>query len=279
MADYTDSKEGLGGQFHDNAVEVGWDAKEPLITPAQLRMRHLWGLNLYSAQKDPITGKPAVMDDPTLKEFIKEAVSLAEIEANIDIFPRQYTEKHAFDKAAHDSFGYMVLRHRPVYSIELLEMTPANEEAIFSVPLDWVDVGYLHQGQINLIPLTLASQAGSAAVTSTGGALFLTVFGHRHWIPSFWECKYTSGFKDMELPRALNQLVGVVAAMEVLSMLATTKANTNSTSLSFDGLSQSVSTPGADIYTPRLRELGEKRKWLCRKIQRAFGLGLMSNNV
>ena len=281
MADFENTKPGIGGVYPENADDLDWEYCEPLVTAAKLKQIHLFGLPLVSGVRDPFTNRAQVMTDTDLKEFIVEAMNLAELELNMDIMPKQFLEKHAFDKAAYDSFGYLMLRHRPVASIERLTVTPSNESDVFEVPPEWIDVGHLRQGQINLIPLTIALKSGTVVPLNTapGGATFLSIFGHRPWIPSFWKVGYTAGFPEGKIPRIVNQLIGVVAAMEVLSMLATTFARSTSQSLSIDGASQSVSTPGPELYNTRLQFLGEKRKWLRRKLQRLFNQGIIVDNV
>jgi hypothetical protein len=281
MADYTDSKDAIGASLPLNAVEQSWERVEPLITPEQLVKRHLFGIPLASAMKNAQTGRPDLMDPETIKEFISQAVSLVEMEVGIDIFQNQYQEKHAFDKAEYDNFGYFKLRHRPVSSVQSLEVVPSNQQAVFAVPLEWIDPGYMHEGQLNLVPLTIALKSGTTVPlnSSVGGATFLSIFGHRAWICSFWQATYTTGFKDGNVPKIVNQLIGTVAAMEILSSLGATYAKTNSTSLSIDGLSQSISQPGPNLFQARLKELGEKRMWLCSKIKKQFGLGTFVSNV
>lgn len=282
MADYTNSKTQNNTSLYPEAVnENGWDEVEPLITAAKVRRIHLFGIPLVSFIKNPMTGKPDVLDDPLIDEFIKEAIALAELESQVKMFPRQITEKAAFDKNLYESFGYMVLRQRPVSSIESLTVSPANEGDVFQIPNEWIDTGYLHQGQINMIPLTIALKTGTTVPLSgsPAGIAFLALFGYSNWIPSYWRCTYTVGFKDGKFPRIINQYIGVIAAMEILSMLATTYSRSTSTSLGIDGLSQSISTPGPDLFETRLKFLGDKRGWLQRKIQRLFNLGLTVDNV
>jgi hypothetical protein len=281
MADYTNSKDAIGASLPLNAVEQSWERVEPLITPEQLVKRHLFGIPLASAMKNAQTGRPDLMDPETIKEFISQAVSLVEMEVGIDIFQNQYNEKHAFDKAPYDNMGFLRVRNRPVSSIQSLEIVPSNQQSVFAVPLEWVDIGYLQQGQINLIPLTIALKSGTTVPlnSSVGGATFLSIFGHRAWIASFFQVAYTTGFKDGNLPKIVNQLIGTVAAMEILSSLGATYAKTNSTSLSIDGLSQSISQPGPNLFQARLKELGEKRLWLTNKIKRQYSLGTFVDNV
>jgi hypothetical protein len=281
MADYTDSKNGLGSVVHENEIDNDWTDLGPIITPEKLRRVHLFGIPLVSNIRDPITKRVQVMDDTLIKEFINEASSLAETESKLKIFPRQIKEKQAFDRAAYDQFGYMQLRQRPIASIEALTVTPSNEVDIFNIPLEWVDCGLLHLGQLNLIPLTISTKAGAVVPmgTSPGGATFLSIFGSRPWLPLFFEIKYTVGFPNGLVSKIVNQYIGCIAAMEILSVLAATYSRSNSTSLGIDGLSQSISTPGMELFKVRMEELSQKRKWILGRLQAAYNMHIIVDNV
>jgi hypothetical protein len=176
----------------------------------------------------------------------------------------------------------MQLRHRPVQSIQSMVIAAANEAKLYTINLEWIDIGFLHQGQISLIPLSLATQngvPGALATSQSGGAAFLSIWGNRNWINSFFEIEFTTGFKDGNVPRVVNQLIGVIAAMEVLSMLGSTFSGSNSSSLGIDGLSQSTSQPGMNRFANRLTELGAKRRWLVSRLQSNVGLGIIIDNV
>lgn len=277
---YTESKIGLGGIYPENVIAQPWDDLEPLISPEKLKRQHLWGIPLVSAMINPYTRKPDVLDNDQIKDIITEAAGLGELESKLDFFPKQYLEKHPFDRATYEMFGYFQLRHRPCSSLENLTITPSNETSVYTIPSSWVDLGLLHQGQINLIPLTLAIKNGGATASGgSGGAFFLSVFGNRAWVPSFFEITYTTGFPQGKIPKVVNQYIGVIAAMEILSMLATTYAKSNSANLSIDGLSQGVSMSGPELFGQRMKELGSKRKWLLRKLQSSFNMLIVTDNV
>jgi hypothetical protein len=281
MADYTLSSSGLGSMAQENQIDSDWTDLQPLITPDELKDLHLFGIPLVSAIRDPITSKPAVMTPPLIKKYINEAVMLAEEETKLAILPRQVLEKAAFDRAEYDSFGYFQLRQRPVASIQSLQVVPSNEMPVFDMPLDWIDMGLLHLGQINIIPLTIAVKSGAVVpiTTTPGGAAFLSVFGNKSWISSFWEIKYTVGYINGNLPKRINHLIGIIAAMEVLSALAATYSRTQSQSLSMDGMSQSISSPGPQLFMQRLQELAEKRKWLVGKLQSRHNSKIFISNI
>ena len=280
MADFTNSKKALGSALPENAVEASRQQVEPLLTVDQLKTRFLWGVPLVSATKDPMTGKSQVMTDDMLADLIESAVSQAELELKIDILPVQREEKQPFDINLYNSFGYFQLSHRPCSSVDKLSVTPSNELDVYVVPNDWVEGAYLQRGQVNIIPLTVAFVQGTyIPQQSSGGAAFLQILGNKAWIPAWWKIKYTSGFPDGMVPRIVNDYIGVQAAMEVLSMLALTYARTNSHSLGIDGLSQSVSTPGPQIFKVRLDELEERRKRIEKKIKAIFGYKIFSGTL
>jgi hypothetical protein len=279
MADYSKSKTGIGGVFPDNATETSWERLEPLVRPEQVQSRHLFGIPLVSAMKDPLTGKAQVYTPDMIRDTIDRAVSMVEQDVGIDIFPNVNKEKHPFDRNEYESFGYFRLHRRPCASIEVLSITPPSGSDIYRIPLEWVETAYMHTGQINLIPLGNAIAYGTPADVGSGGALFLNVLGNQPWIPAFWQVTYTSGFPDGMLPKVVNELIGTVAAMEILSALASTYARSTSHSLGIDGLSQSVSTPGPQLFKTRYEELEAKRKSLVKKLRTQYALNLFSGNV
>jgi len=282
MADYTDSKPVLGDVFPVNAVESTWQRTEPLITPEQLRRKHLWGLQLISQMPDPRTGRAMEMTDDDIGSFIDSAVGLAEAETGLIIFPTKFKEGHAWDRQEYDSFGYFKVRKRPVYSIDRITVTLSNGDAIYEVPKDWIEVANAQWGQINIVPLTIALTSGNpvAIPTTAGGALLLSIFqGKSQWVCKLWQVDYTCGFPNAMLPKVVNDYIGTIAAMEILSQLASTYGRNTGSSLSLDGGSQSVSTPGPEIFKPRLEDLAAKREMLVNKLKNMYGLKYISNNV
>jgi hypothetical protein len=281
VADFNFSRNNVGAVYPIGAIESSWDRLEPLITPELLCTRFLFGIPLVSRIKDPITGKYQVMTQDIIKDFIDQAVSLSETELGIDIFPLQRKEKISYDVVEFRNLGYVQLSWRPINNIESMSITMPNEQDVFDIPLEWVDCAMLYCAKLHLMPLTLALKSGSMAPLSamSGGAVFLSLFSSRTWVPHLWSVRYTTGFPNGNLPKPINQYIGVVAAMEILSVLAATYARYTSTSLSIDAISESVSTPGPQLFRIRLEELASKREWLCEKLKAFYGLHFLSNNV
>ena len=281
-ADYSNAKFPVGSSsgeiYPQNAISTEWARVEPLISPTLLKRRHLLGIPLVSWVQHPITKKRQEVTDEDLKDLILVAVSKAEELTGTYIFPVEFLEKHPFDRNQYESFGYMQTLRRPVSSIESLTVTPSNNVDLFSVPLEWIETANLIRGQINIIPMTISNQNLVVNTQSGGGAAFLAFLSYKNWIPAFWQLKYTCGYKDGLLPRILNYLIGIIAAIDVLAMLGATLMG-NSASLGIDGLSQSASGPGPQVYSTRIEMLTAERDIYVKKIKKLSGLKIFSDNV
>ncbi len=273
MADYDDTKDGLGSVFPDRAVDgQEFSRVEPLITPTQLRRRQLFGVPLVSFLPNPLTGVREEVLDEDLVDMIERAVAEVEIESGLNIFPVQYNEKLPLD-VSFNTFGYLRVEHRPVASVEKVAFTPANGTDIFVCDPTWIESANFHKGQINLIPMNPAS-AGGAPV----GSAYFSIVSACHWVPAFVTAQYTVGFLDGMIPKIINEIIGITAALEVLALLAATNQNSNY-SLSMDGGSQSVSNPGIAVYEKRMEFLEEKKRKIIKKLKNIYGLGIISGYV
>lgn len=292
MADYTTSK-GLvpgadgteGGLYPEGAIATTWMHLEPLITPEAVKEQFLWGIPLVSGMRDPESGKVERMGIGAIKERIRRAVAIVETDTSLDIFPRQYIHKLAFDRFDYASFGFLKLPKTPVASIESMTIMPANNTTIFTIPLDWIETANMAKGQISLIPIGVGMVGNTGVVTGdvTGGAAagsyFLSVLGQQPWIPAYWGITYTTGFKNAEVPVIFNELIGTIAAILVLSDLAATYAKSTSASLGIDGGSQSVGTPGPQLFDTKIALLTESRKSLTKKLKNLYGLHLFTGSI
>jgi hypothetical protein len=237
----------------------------------------LLGIDLSSQMKDPFTGKPQRFTSEIAKDLIDGAMQTAEEETGLLFRPVVVREKYAFDRYAYASYGFFKLRQVPASKILSVGVTPPNGETVYSMPLEWIETQNMWHGQINVIPMTAAQVGGTSTTgifpgqSSNGGSFYLTVVQQAGWVPAYWQIEYVAGWCDGMVPRVVNDYIGTIAAMDILSMLAATYANVQSHSLSMDGLSQSVSSPGPQIYDTRLKMLEERRALLVKKLKSKFG--------
>lgn len=282
MADYTNSSKDSRSVYPENAVDAAeWTRLEPLLKPEQLVRRFLWGVPLQSSVKNPITNKFDRLETEDLKDMIMRGVAELEMDSKIDIFPVKRSEKKPFDRNEMLDGGYMRSNYRPILSIDKLSIAPGNSPDILTISKEWLSPDGWTRGEIRIVP-TIGTMASGGYIPAPGGAgqgsAFVAIMGGMHWVPSFWTLEYTTGFGDGMVPRALNELIGCYAAIEALSLIATTNKN-NSQSVGMDGGSQSISNGGPSVYDPRIKLLTEKRDKLLKKFKNQFGAGFVMSNI
>lgn len=272
MADYSSSKLNPRSVFPENAKDAQeWSRVEPLITADVLLRRHLFGIPLHTPTKNPITGRADIKTLDDLKDHVMRAIACIEIECGIDIFPVQRAERHPFDRQFLEMYGYMRSQHKPILSIEKLSIRPGNGEDIYITPNEWISDGYFAKGMVSIVPLVPATATQFTTAAATNGAAFMIAIQGVGWVPSYWELTYTTGFPEARMPRVMNELIGLQAAIDVCADMAATY-RVSSHSLGIDGASQSNSTPGPQIYDVKIKELKEKKAMIISKIKSMYGI-------
>jgi hypothetical protein len=273
-------KQGIGDIGNPGAIDGEDQEVFPLITPEFIKTHMLFGIPLVSGMPDPITGKAMVMTDELIKEHISRAIGILQTETDLSIMPKTVAEKHAFDRNLYNSFNFIALRQRPCVALISLQIVSSDNKVLFTWPLDWIDIGQLQYGQINTVPLSQCVTSGGAVQSSPGNsAFFVNLLSHNQWIPSWHMVTYRTGFPNGRFPREINELIGSIAAIEILAELAATHARVTSKSISIDGQSQSSTGPGPTLFDARIKTLQEKRAMLVGRVRAKYGTTMYSDNL
>jgi hypothetical protein len=143
-----------------------------------------------------------------------------------------------------------------------------------------VDPGQLKWGQVNIIPLMPAfiGQGGTLPSFDAGGAAWLSILGQSGWVPSYWQITYVAGMDEGQIPTMVNELIGVVAAIRVLSLLAATN-RVASYSLGLDAASQSINTPGPALYDAPIEKLEIRKKTIMGRLKAKWFRKFFVSNI
>lgn len=266
----------------ENAIDAQeWSRTEPLLTPSQLVRRFLWGIPLVSHTPNPITKKYDRLEEEDLKDIILRAISEVEIDSKIDVMPVKRSEKKPFDRNEMIDAGYMRSNYRPILAIDKLAIAPGNSQDILTIAPEWLAKDGWIRGEVRIVP-TIGTIVSGGYIPAPGGvgqgSAFVAIMGGVPWVPSFWTLEYVTGFDSGKLPRSLNELIGCYAAIDALALLATTN-RPQSQSIGIDGMSQSISTAGPQIYSTRIKMLEEKKAKLLSKFRSIYGQKWVMGNV
>lgn len=267
MADLTQSKAYGTAMYPVHALQTSGLMKrvEPLLTPEQLKSRFLKGIFLFFPNGDTFS-------DDDLKDRIYLASNQVELDLKTTLVREQRQEKLSFNQQDYKAYIHLTAEQGPVISIEELAIVSADQNNIFQIPPTWIETTNFAKRIINVIPLLAAYGVNSVqGAVGNAGIAFLTVIDGLNWVPAYWQIKYTSGISNVEgsVPTVVNELIGCVAAIDLLSMLALLYVHT-SQSQSQDGISQSSSGPGPRIYQLRIEELEKKRAVLQKQLRAIF---------
>lgn len=275
MADYSNSKRIPTNTYPVESQETTnlLGRAEPTIGPDLLISRYLKG------QEKEIREK---YSNEELKDQINLAMNDFESISGLNIYPVQYRERLPFDRDLWRSFVFTNLKHRPVLSIEEFNIMSADQEKIYQIPPSWIEIGMAYTGKIYLIPIIalMGATSVSAGTPASAGLVFLNAISFLQWLPSFFSVIYTSGISKVEgeVPNIINQVIGMTSAIAILSELQSSNRHTSS-SIGQDGLSQSSSSPGPQVYKTRIEDLTAKRDKLMARVRAIFHNRYFLSNI
>jgi hypothetical protein len=247
---------------------------EPVLTPQLLVSRYLKGIPLAFPNGDSYNN-----DD--IKDQIVLATNEAEILCKITINREQFTDKVPFDINLYKSFIYLKTEQNPILAVQEVSIVSSDGYKIFKIPSEWLEPSNFSKGIVNVVPILGAySVATGGGVGAYGGIPYITVFSQLSFIPGFWQIVYQTGTSKIEgqYPVIINDLIGTIAAMNMLSVITNMFLNT-SQSQSRDGISQSSSSPSTRMYLPYIEELTKKRDMLVGKIKATFATKFLVSNI
>lgn len=267
MADMTYSKQYGTAMYPVHALETSglFQRCEPMLNPTQLKSRFLKGIPLFFPNGDQFS-------DTELKDRIYLAANQCELDLKTTLTREQRQEKLPFKNEDYKAYINLTATQGPVISIEQLAIVSADKNTIFQIPPTWIETSNFEKRIINVIPLLAAYGVNSVqGAVGNAGIAFLTVIDGLNWVPAYWQIQYTTGISTKEglLPTPVNELVGCIAAIDILSEIAPSFIHT-SQSQSQDGISQSSSGPGPRIYEMRIADLRAKREQLTNQLRTIF---------
>ena len=234
----------------------------PLVTPEDLRRTYLFGLPLVS----PLTKQ--ALNNEDLKVIINRALNEAEMALNISIVETVRETRSPYDRRMVDYWWFLELPFRPITAINQMTIQDSSGVIFYVVPPVLLETQNCHLGQLSIgfssIPagspiLADGQYSNAAAVLFKNLATFS--------MPGYWTTQYVTGWPLDKIPSPVNQLIGCIAAMDVLSMIGPILRPNNSSSLNLDGLGQSVSGPGPAWLQNRLQELATRKAELTDQIK------------
>lgn len=213
---------------------------EPLVTVKQMRATWLFGVKV----RDKETGED--FSDDAYQNAIDTAIGLLETYLDISISPiKNHKEYKDYRQNDYEQFGFFHLDNFPIESVSSIKLVyyrdedgEVDETQSLDIPKGWMRVN-AHDGIIRLVPN--GKMPGNLMYSNGGWSPFLF---RQSMVPHAWEITYDYGFCSGMVPVLLNQAISMIASIIVLITAGhlILGAGIAGTSISLDGLSQSINT-------------------------------------
>lgn len=253
----TDLNQGVG--------EDGFSRHAALLDPQKFKKKYLFGVPLRAA----LTGETIDIDD--LKEYIYDAVQEFEMQVRIPVSPVRQTDKFDYVQADEMQFSTRQTTRWPILEVEALwALWPGRQEGSeLPYPTGWVSIQG-DQGLFSIVP-------NSADLTNADTQFLASIpyralgLGNVQQWPNMWRIQYKAGFDHDKIPHAVNHLIGVMAAINFLSIMGPAIFPMNSVSVSVDGVAQGTGSPGPQWLAGRIADLTAERDRLIPMMKSHYG--------
>lgn len=204
---------------------------EALMTPQSLRERFLLGVDLTLDDGTPYP-------DTFFEYNINAAISMIEHELDIYLAPVDQVVNYDFNHMNYISWDYVQLDHYPIQRVDKWEVVFPSDNVLFEYPNSWIKIE-ADRGMLQLFP-----DQGSIPSWMTNRSFMPYLITSHSSLPHLYKISYTAGFAEDKIPFIFNEAIGLTAAMLPLDIAGDLIAGAGiaSSSLSIDGLSQSIGT-------------------------------------
>lgn len=284
---YSNPVKGQTGTLNLGHVEPGFSRTESILTVERFKQEYLFGIPLRSS----LTGEE--VSEETLKNFLSKGISDFETSVKIPVSPVVIRDVLDFERADDLAFSTRQLSRYPVLEVQKLqacfpgrmsgeyafnadpENDPFNDEGsqVVTYPTNWIELNS-DNGLIRITPKTGSLVNADVSFIASAGYKSILLGGLKSW-PRLWRITYRVGFEEDKIPAIVNDLIGIKAAIKLLSQIGPVLFPAIGYGVGLDGMSQSVTTPGPQFLAGRLADLKEQEQKLEAQMKSYFGQDLI----
>lgn len=223
----------LQSEFESNVT-----VSNSAFTSGELVQNFLFGIDLSDPEGNPFP-------EALIISYINAAIAYAE--SLFDICLSEQTveaEPHDYERGDYTNWGYIQLWKRPIKEVKSLRLMYGTRPS-WEVPLDWLKIDK-NSGKIQMFP---SSGSVTSMIIGSSGAIY-GLYNAWDYAPQMWEVDYVAGMDSNNLPAHLKELIYKKAVIGILQVWGDLilGAGIASSSISIDGLSQSIGTTQSAMF-------------------------------
>lgn len=200
------------------------------------------------------TGEP--FSRTLLATAINSAIDIAEQTFDIVIRPIDVVDElHDYEGESFANYQYTPVYKRPIMEVKEMKYIYGNKP-LMKIPHEWIQVSK-NMGDITIFPTSGSLQPILPAIGTA-----LPIFFNRNYMPMAVSVSYRAGMERKDIPTNLLVYIFKLAAIDIFQVWGDQiiGAGIASSSLSIDGLSQSIGTTQSAMYGGASARILEYRK-------------------
>lgn len=185
---------------------------------------------------------------------INSAISTAEMTFDISLGIKDIEDEyHDVELGYFSSYSYTPLNIRPVREVTKVDYMFGNRQ-LMRIPNDWVQI---HSNAITIFPTS-----GILSMQMNNAGFILPYMAHSNYLPNGIRVSYKAGIKKEDVPYNLIEYIFKTAANSIFEVWGDQiiGAGIASSSISLDGVSESIGTTQSAMYGGASARILEYRK-------------------
>jgi hypothetical protein len=235
-----------------------------VLTVQELKDVYLTGVNLTDDDAVPYP-------DEVFTWGIRMAIDWLEKTVGITIRKKVITgQRYDYFRRDYQEWVSIQLREKPVISVEQVQIMWPSDTLVMTFDHSWLH--WRDSGQLNIVP---TAGTLSQVMLTVGGSFLPFIAVGRDWVPDIFNIDYTAGFAEGEVPPLVRDCIGMKASFAPLNLAGDLIGGPGiaSSSISMDGLSQSVNTTSSAEnagYSGRLRQYERSLPEMVKQLRRTY---------
>ena len=240
---------------------------ESLLSVQDLKDRYLFAVDLKDNQGNELP-------DEVLSFHIEAAITQIEHECELWITPVALSEDHDYILNDYLSWSIVELDYCPIISLEAMQIRFRKNTNFVTFPDEWIRLDH-HNGMVRIA----AVEGEIQNWIFTQFSLLPRLITRVRDFPAFFRFEYTAGFEQGKIPKNVNHLIGMLAAIYTFNIAGdiVLGAGIAAQSLGIDGLSQSIQTTSSaenSAYSARIIQYAKLIKEMKKSIMQFYGKGI-----
>jgi hypothetical protein len=230
-----------------------------VISPGEFKDQFLWGIPLCSAATGASFPEQAMVSKLLVaQKFVENFTGLKLFKQLIEDEQKDFVGEEFLSGNGYIKANYPIAK---IFSLT----GNFNQQKVQTYPIEWLNFKRaVNLGDIDQQRNLYITPNGQGTVITTGAFFGQFLWSRGRIIPNYWHITYLTGFDTV--PADLINLIGKIAAVQILPIIEMGITSTSgfsfgsaSSSLSMDGLSQSISKAnGGNVFQQRLQQYGRE---------------------